>query len=93
MNVVAHNPHAWFLLEEGGSYFLLARCSQSAADYELLIQLTPEEYREYHALGAVYIEYLAARVNYWSRDYWQRNVAEKHTAANQAIASWRTARE
>lgn len=77
MKVVAHGLNGWYLLEDGACYFLLARCSQSPVDFELLIQLDPLEYREYHALGRVYIEYLAARVNYWSRDYRSRNLTER----------------
>ena len=68
---------------------MLTRCSQSAAEFGLLIKLNQDEYKEYHALGTVYAEYLAARVNYWSHEYWPRNVAEKQEAVDKAISTWR----
>ena len=92
MRVVAHGPNGWYLLEDGACYFLLARCSQSAVDFELLIQLNVLEYREFHALGTVYIEYLAARVNYWSGDYRSRHLTERKVDADNAVAAWDAAR-
>ena len=88
MKVVANNSTAWFLLEDGGAYFLSARCSQSAVDFDVLVRLNPDEYREYHALGTLYLEYLAARINYWSKEYWPRNEVPQRSAADDAISVW-----
>jgi hypothetical protein len=94
MQVIAHAPAAWFLLKDetasGAAYYLDVNCSQSAAGFSLLIALDAAEYAEYHALGRVYIEYLAARVNYHAGQYAARDVrGPLARAANEAIAKVR----
>jgi hypothetical protein len=91
VRVVAHGPHAWFLLQDAEGYILAARCSRGAADFELLIRLTPEETREYRALGLLFLNYMAARVDYWSGDYLHRHERASGQAVNRAIADWQAA--
>ena len=74
MEVLMHDKEQWYLLREQDSYYLLVRCSQSAAGFEILIKLSPDEYREFHACGRVYLNYLANRINYWSREYYPRSL-------------------
>ena len=89
MKVVAHGPQVWFLLQDHDGYYLLARCSQSAAEFELLIKLSPDEYKEFHACGRLYIDYLAARINYWSREYAARSVLNAYQPkVTAAIGEW-----
>ncbi|WP_437882783.1 hypothetical protein [Pseudomonas sp. LRF_L74] len=90
LHVAALNEQAWYLLKDDESWYLLARCSQSAVDFELLVQLSADEYREYHALGHVYLDYLAARIQHWPHDYSPRHLPQALAAANQAIAQWRS---
>ena len=88
MHVVSHAPHAWFFLEDEGAYYLDVNCNMSAVGFSLIIQLNQNEYREYHALGAVYIEYLAARVAYWWPEYSSRNCTSVETAVHDAINAY-----
>jgi hypothetical protein len=89
MKVEAHGPHAWFLLEDSGRRYLEARCSQSAADYTIAIELSAEEWREYHGIGRLYIDYLAARIQNWPKEYLPRQVSKETQAEiNAAISSW-----
>ncbi|HLL52323.1 MAG TPA: hypothetical protein VK447_02195 [Myxococcaceae bacterium] len=90
MRVVDHGPQAWFLFAEGQTHFLAARVSMSFTEYEILLELTPEEYREYQGVGRVYLEYLAARVQQWPSEYRQRDCSRKHARATaEAVAQWR----
>jgi hypothetical protein len=90
MKVVAYGPQVWFLLQDQNGYYLLTRCAQSAAEFELLVKLSPDEYKEFHACGRLYIEYLAARINYWSREYASRSVLNGYQhKVTAAINEWR----
>jgi hypothetical protein len=85
MVVRDHGPHSWFLLQDAESFMLAVRCSRGPADFELLIRLTPDEEREYRALGTVYLHYLAARVDHWSGEYEARHEAAARSAVEDAI--------
>lgn len=92
MKVVMNGPQSWFFLQNGNEYLLSVRCQNSFVEFETLIQLSPDEYREYHALGRVYIEYLASRVSYWAKDYQSRNLSTKLGAqAHETITEWKAA--
>lgn len=47
MKVVDHEPHAWFLFEEGDSIFLDVNCDHGAAGYSVMIELSAEEALRY----------------------------------------------
>ncbi|BCM92476.1 hypothetical protein IAD21_04356 [Abditibacteriota bacterium] len=90
MKIVDYGPQSWFLLKSEANYYLSVRCQQSFAEYELLIQLNPDEWREYHALGHVYIDYLAARVSYWAREYHNRDLSKQLSSqVSQAFEEWK----
>ena len=90
MEVVEHEPNAWFLLKEDQTYFLDVNCSSSAVGFGILIQLTDDECREYLGIGRIYIQYLAARVQFWPTQYASRNLSRTHgTRVGSAIAAWR----
>jgi hypothetical protein len=92
MRVAAHEPHAWFLMEESGRYYFDARVSRSAADWSVLVQLTPQEYREYHAMGRLYLDYLAARIHNFVEEYSSRDLSEKlGDEVTRAIQKWSAA--
>jgi hypothetical protein len=84
MEVIVREPtedtltyKSWHLLRDGDAYFLYVNCEQSAAGFTIMVQLTPDEYAEYHALGWTFLQYLAEKINYWSPRYWQRRVSAK----------------
>ena len=90
MKVVDHEPQTWFLLLDRDRYYLDARVTRSAADWSVLIELNEQEYREYHAIGRLYLAYLAARIHNFTEDYTTRDL----TRSNQsevlaAIREWR----
>ncbi len=90
MKVVDYGPQFWFLLQDGDAYYLSVRCQQSFAEYELLIQLSPNEWNEYHALGHAYIDYLANRINYWAREYTNRDLSRQLSShVTQAVHEWK----
>lgn len=92
MKMLMNGPQLWFFLQDGNDYLLTVRCQSGFAEFETLIQLSPEEYREYHALGRVYIEYLASRVSYFARDYQERNLTVKLGAqVHETIMKWKAA--
>lgn len=88
MHVVSHKPHAWYFLEDGDSHYLDVNCNVSAVGFGLTIKLDENEYREYHGLGEVYIEYLAARVAYWWPEYSSRNFTSVEAAVNDSIKAY-----
>lgn len=68
---------SWHLLRDGDAYFLYVYCEQSAAGFTIMVQLTPDEYAEYHALGWTFLQYFAEKINYFSARYRQRRVSAK----------------
>jgi hypothetical protein len=92
MKVADHEPHGWFLLQDGGRYYLDARVSRSAVDWSVLVQLTPQEYREYHAIGRLYLNYLAARIHNFVEEYQSRDLTnDLESEVMRAIQAWRQA--
>lgn len=64
MNVLAHEPHAWFLLEKDGKLLLDVNCSYSAFSYSMLIELLPSEVAEYRTHDVAAINSLANQVQF-----------------------------
>ena len=90
--LIDNGPQFWLFFHDGKNYFLTVRCQQSFVEYEILLQISPEEYREYHARGHVYLDYLAARVSYWASEYKKRNVTVKYRDETQrAVDEWKAA--
>jgi len=75
----------WHLLREGDTYFIYVYCEQSAAGFTVMVQLTPDEYAEYHALGWIFLQYLAEKINYWPTRYASRRVGSALEAAAEAL--------
>lgn len=94
MQVVDYGPQMWFLVREGSDYYLTVRCQQSFVEFELLVRLSADEYREYHALGHVYIDYLAARISYWASEYAPRNLHQQlGQRVHEAIMAWKATQD
>ena len=101
MRVLDHEPHAWFLLEDNGAFYLDAHCSHSAVDFSVLIALNATEQAAYEAGGHCYLDRLAHDIHYsapgvrGSRSPYQaRNLAigpgDQSRRANAAIKAWRS---
>jgi hypothetical protein len=83
----------WHLLVEGGAYYLYVYCEQSAASFSIMVQLTPEEYVEFHALGWTFLQYMAEKINHWSSSYWTRRVNDELRAAAEVVIANATAQD
>ncbi|SDC42099.1 hypothetical protein SAMN05192589_102157 [Paracidovorax valerianellae] len=62
MQVVDHEPHAWFLLRDGDTLLLDVDCSHGAVGYVWTMVLTAQEVAQFRALGRDVIAQLAERV-------------------------------
>jgi hypothetical protein len=90
MKVTDHEPQTWFFLEDAGRYYIDARVSRSAAEWSVLVQLTSQEYREYHAIGRLYLSYLAARIHSFTEEYSGRDLTrELGEEVMRAVDRWR----
>jgi hypothetical protein len=81
----------WHLLVDGDAHYLYVYCDQSAASFVIMVQLTPEEYMEYHALGWTFLQYMAEKINYWASTYSARQVSRELQAAAEAVIKDATA--
>ena len=96
MEVIVREPpqgtltyNFWHLLREGDAHFLYVNCEQSAAGFPIMVELTADEYAEYHALGWTFLQYFAAKINHWSARYADRRVdATLLAQAEAAIKRW-----
>ena len=64
MEVIDHQPHAWFLLADGEQLFLDANCSASFFDYTVLIELNAAEKAAFGRRGRAYLDWLAHDIHY-----------------------------
>ena len=58
-----------------------------------MVQLTPEEYWEYHALGWTFLQYMAEKIDHWPSIYSARQVSNELQAAAEAIIADATVRQ
>jgi hypothetical protein len=79
-------------LVDGDAHYLYVNCEQSAASLPIVVQLTPEEYVEYHALGWSFLQYMAEKINHWPSTYSARRVSNELQAAAEAVIADATAR-
>lgn len=63
MKVLDHEPHRWFLLEEGETRYLDAHCSHSFIDYSVLIALDAAERTQFQAEGRSYLDRLSQEIH------------------------------
>jgi hypothetical protein len=96
MQVVDHEPHAWFLFRERDMLLLDVNCNHGAAGYGVMIQLNAEEESEYLGEGHAYLNGLAQAVQDSGpgRGHQLRDVtavySEESTAA---VREWRAAQK
>jgi hypothetical protein len=62
MVVVAHEPHAWFLVQDGQRLLLDVNCSQGAVSYDFLMALEAGEREAYAMRGRQFLAELARKV-------------------------------
>ena len=94
VEVLNYVPGGWCLLRDGEHHYLSVSCHLPMVDVSMLLQLTPEEEVELHALGNVFTDYLASKVAYWTDRYWVRNLnGEISAEVTAAIVKWRAEHE
>jgi hypothetical protein len=92
VKVADHEPQTWFLLEESGEYYFDARVTRSAVEWNVLIKLAPQEWREYRAIGRTYLHDLAARIHNFAEEYSARDLnRELGEKVTRTIQQWRGA--
>ncbi len=94
MQVVDHEPHAWFLFKEGNAFLLDVNCNHSAVGYDVMIQLSAEEESKYSQEGHTYLNWLAQAVQYSGPgyDYQKRDVSAIYAKESMAaVDEWRRA--
>ncbi len=96
MQVVDHEPHAWFLFQEGNTLLLDVNCNHGPAGYGVMIQLNAEEEVEYSLKGHTYLNWLAQAVQDSGpgRGYQRRDVSAIYSKeSTAAVNEWRAAQK
>jgi hypothetical protein len=101
MNVLDHEPAAWFLLEEDGALFLDVYCTHGPVGCDFMIQLSPEEAAVVREQGRRGADELARAIQHsapivvGSRSPYQNRAvsAELNARSLDAIRRWRVATE
>lgn len=62
MELIASEPHEWFLLRDGGHLLLDVNCSHSAFGFDMVVQLTRAEAEAYGVEGRPFVSRLAEAV-------------------------------
>lgn len=99
MEVIDHQPHAWFPLADGEQLFLDIHCSHSFFDYTVLIELDAAEKAAFGKKGRAYLDGLAHDVHYTApavrgskSPYKARNLTVQchpdNARAQAAISAW-----
>lgn len=96
MQVVDHEPQAWFLFREGDALILDVNCNHGAVGYGVMIELSAEEASAHAREGHAYLNRLAEAVQDAGpgRSYQLRDVTavySKETMA--AFSEWRSAQQ
>ena len=65
MIVLDHEPHWWFLLQDGDTLLLDVHCSHGPADYLWTMALNDSEIAEFGSTGRTFLSKLAEKVQ-WS---------------------------
>jgi len=64
----------WHLLKENNEYYLSVSCEHSAVSFDLVFELNEKEKEELRTMGWSYIQYLANRVNNYTKEYHGRRI-------------------
>lgn len=93
MQVIDHEPHAWFLLRDDAGYVLDVNCSQSFVGFSATLRLAPDEAARIEAQGRQAIDALARAIQQSHGRYANRcGDALLESAALAAINAWRAER-
>jgi hypothetical protein len=94
VEVIQYETAAWYLLREGGHYYLDVNCMRPVVSFSILLQLNDDEEPEYNALGRIFLEFLAAEIRFRPSRYWSRHLtgplAER---AREAVTNWQRAQQ
>ena len=94
MQVVDHEPHAWFLFKEENALLLDINCNHGPVGYDVMIQLSAEEESEYSQKGHTYLNWLAQAVQNSGPGcgYQMRDVSAIYSEESMAaVNEWRAA--
>ena len=89
MDVVDHEPAAWFLLADGEDLFLDVSCEGLAAGYSLLLELTADERRAIVLEGHAAADRIALEVAATPKEFWDRQVIGRGDEVLDAVQRFR----
>lgn len=89
MDVIDHEPAAWYLLAEGERMYLDVACEGYAAGYSLLLELTADERRAIVLEGHAAADRIALEVAATPEEFWDRQLLEPGADAAEAISRFR----
>jgi hypothetical protein len=97
MDVLDHEPHWWYLLQDGDALLLDVHCSNGPVDYDWTMVLNDGEVAQYRAAGLAFINSLAEKVQWTapgargsSSPYLGRNLdASARQQVSAAVMNWR----
>lgn len=91
MQVIDHEPHAWFLLSAEAGLYLDVYCSHGPVGYSVLLRLNEAETAEYAIKDHAYLNRLSQRIQDTGpgEEYQLRNLAGCPARASlAAIQQW-----
>ena len=90
MDVVDHEPAAWFLLADGEQMFLDVNCEAGGGvGYSILLELTADERRAIVLEGHVAADRLGLEVAASPRSFWDRQVIGRGDEVLEAVFRFR----
>ncbi len=93
MQVMDHEPQAWYLLKFEHQLLLDVNCNHGPVGYSVLIRLNPDEQADYSLHGHHYLNQLAEQVQNTGpgQTYQLRDVSTKYAQATlEAIKQWQS---
>jgi hypothetical protein len=94
VQVIDHEPHAWFFFKGENALFLDVHCNHGPVGYGVMIQLNAEEESEYSQKGHAYLNWLAQAVQDSGpgQGYQLRDVSAAYSKESMAaVNAWRAA--
>jgi len=77
MEVIEHEPKAWFLIKDENNFFIDVNCNYSFVGFARLIELNENRIAEYLKYGKTYLNELSNNIQHYTLlHYNDRNVNE-----------------
>jgi hypothetical protein len=90
MNVADSQPQGYFLLEEGGEYYIDVNCEKGFMSFSVLVKLNPSEKMNYLKQGSQYLIGLAKVISETADLNHPRNIKDKSILdeSHETVMEW-----